>query len=221
MKSTGIIAFCGSKSAGKSTSYEMFKEFYNGEMEELAFAGHLKTTCSDVFDIEMKYFLEPDLKEVELEAFINLKGDHVEQILKQFNVDNYTFDDHVRPHIGQVFETPRQLLQYVGTEVLHPIDPLIHAKILLQKRDPNKLTVVTDLRFEAEFHFMKETLGEEFTPVYIKNSRAELMAQSDPHPSERQMTLFKDKCFIIPNEDTKEDLKNKLSSFVDGLFKGS
>lgn len=220
MKTNGVIAFCGSKGAGKSTSYEMFKKLFNGETEEIALAGHLKEVCSRVFNIDVKYFIDPSLKEVELDSYINVRADHIAKIFTEFNVsdDSYNYDKNIRPHIGQVFETPRQILQYVGTEVLHPIDPLIHVKIALTKKSKDKLTVVTDLRFVAEFEYFTETLDKSFTPVYVKNSKAELEASTDMHPSERQLSLFKNKCYKLMNETSLDELRQNLSTLVSQLF---
>ena len=176
MKSTGVIAFCGSKGSGKSTSYQLFKEFYQGETEEIAIAGHLKDVCSKVFQVEMKHFTEPSLKEVEFDGYRILTRTNIEAVYKAFDLDNIDFDTQVRPFMGKVLETPRKLLQYIGTELLHPIDPLIHIKVALAKKDLTKLTVVTDLRFLAEFNYFGETLNADFTPVYIKRSSAEAQA---------------------------------------------
>lgn len=193
----GIIAFCGAKYAGKDTSANIFRENYTGPTEQLAFAGHLKNTCSKVFNIDMKYFTDPSLKEVELDSYINLTKENVEQVLKEFNVTQFTFNAHVRPHVGEVFDTPRRLLQYVGTEVLHPLDPLIHVKATLRNKDPNKLSIITDLRFVQEFAFMKSQDG--FLPVYVHNLSAETRAAGDAHASEKQVLLFKDECLKLDN----------------------
>lgn len=222
MKKTGVLAFCGSKGSGKSTAYSMFKNIFHNEIEELALAGHLKKVCSTVFGVDMKYFLEPELKETELEEYKVLQSQHIEKILNLFEVDEskYSYNAHIRPHIGQVFETPRSILQYVGTEVLHPIDPLIHAKMVLDKKDPNKLTVVTDLRFKNEFEFFNKELKYNFTPIYIKNSKAELAASIDPHPSETQLHTFKEKCYRLPNESSKSELRRRLYLLSHELFGG-
>lgn len=217
----GIIAFCGSKGSGKSTSYEIFKNMYTDEIEELALAGHLKEVCSKVFNIDMKYFLDPKLKEVELENYVILTKPSIEAVLKNFNVSDFDYDKHIRPHVGQVFETPRRVLQYVGTEILHPIDPLIHAKFVLNKKDCNKLTVVTDLRFVAEFDFLNKSLSNNFIPVYVKNSKAELEASTDAHPSERELSLFKDKCYKLNNETSLSDLENRINVLLKDMFKGN
>lgn len=209
---TGIIAFCGSKGGGKSTSATMLKELFSGPTEELAFAGHLKTTCSKVFTIEMKYFLDPALKEVELDVYVVLNKETIEAVFKEFCIPCFTYDKHVRPHIGQVFDTPRQVLQYIGTEVLHPIDPLIHAKMTIKNKNPDVLTVITDLRFKQEFDFLKGYSG--FIPVYVSNDKAESFAGSDSHKSEKDLQLFKHECIKLDNNGNLTDLRLKLTELL-------
>lgn len=212
----GIIAFCGSKGSGKSTSATLFKDLYKGPQEELAFASHLKNSCSKVFNIEMKYFLDPNLKEVELDNYVTLTRKNIEQVLKLFEVTDFDFDKHVRPHMGQVFDRPRTLLQYIGTELLHPIDPLIHVKITLRYKDPEKLSIVTDLRFIQEFNELKKR--DDFLPVYVFNLKAENAAQSDTHASERQLKLFKDECLKMDNNLSIGDLTAKIRAIVEEYY---
>lgn len=208
----GIIAFCGSKGSGKSTSASIFKQLYTGPTEELAFAGHLKEVCSKVFNVDMKYFINPDLKEKELDNYVTLNRENIEAVLKGFYITDFAYDKHVRGHITRVFDTPRTLLQYIGTEVLHPLDPLIHVKTTLRNKDPNKLSVITDLRFTQEFNFMKERI--DFLPIYVQNNKAEMSASSDPHPSERQLLLFKDFCQRMENNGDLTSLTDKLKKVI-------
>lgn len=209
---TGIIAFCGSKGGGKSTSATILKELFQGPTEELAFAGHLKDVCSKVFSIDMKYFLDPALKEVELDTYIVLSKENIEAVFKLFDIIDYTYDKHVRPHVGQVFDTPRQVLQYIGTEVLHPIDPLIHAKMTLKNKNPNVLTLITDLRFKQEFDFIKDQPN--FIPVYVSNDKAESFAGTDGHKSERELQLFKHECTRLDNNGNLTDLRSNLTNLL-------
>lgn len=210
---TGIMAFCGSKGAGKDTSANMIKELVtDGPVETLAFAGHLKAVCSKVFNIEMKYFTDPSLKEVELDTYVVLGKDNIEAVFKAFDITEYTYDQHVRPHVGQVFDTPRQVLQYIGTEVLHPIDPLIHAKMTLKNKNPNALTLITDLRFQQEFDYVKNSPG--FMAVYVANDKAESFAGSDGHKSEKELQLFKHECVRVDNNGSLTDLKVKLTALL-------
>ena len=218
MRNNGVIAFCGSKGAGKSTSSVLFNTVARLETEEIAIAGHLKTSCAEAFLLSMNLFLDPTLKEVELENFIVLDKANIESVLTLFDIKDFNYNSHVRPHIGRIIRTPRGLLQYIGTEVLHPIDPLIHAKIAIKNKNPNKLTTITDLRFVEEFNFFKTQLGDNFTPVYVKNSKAEIAASVDPHPSERQLALFKNKCYLLDNEHSIDLLKVGITKLIAEVF---
>lgn len=213
----GVIAFCGSKGSGKSTSAIVFKDLVGVPTEEIAIAGHLKEACARVFSVEYDKFINPKLKEVELEDFIVLDAKNLKALLAEFLVKDYNYDSVVRPHIGRVLRTPRGLLQYIGTEVLHSIDPLIHVKVAFQKKDPTKITIITDLRFVAEFEYFNSS--ESFLPVYVKNAAAELTASVDAHPSERQFELFKARCYLLNNEGSMADLNVEISKLIQEVVK--
>lgn len=208
-----IVAFCGAKESGKSTSGTLFKDLYKGPTEEIAFAGHLKTTCSKVFGLEMKYFLDTKLKESELNSYIRLTKEVIEDVFKEFQITEYSYDQHIRPHIGQVFDTPRKLLQYIGTDLLHPIDKLIHINFALKNLNPNVITVITDLRFPQEFDVLYAR--EDFLPVHVYNIKAEAAAMSDSHASERGWQTFKEKCVQIDNNGSLEALRSNLQSVIE------
>lgn len=213
---TGVIAFCGSKGSGKSTSATIFKELFVGPTEELAFAGHLKNVCSKVFSVDMENFINPALKERELDTYVVLNKTNIDQVFKAFNIDLFTFDDHIRPHMGQIFDTPRQLLQYIGTNLLHPLDPLIHVKMTMALKDPDKLTILTDLRFSQEFDFLCQRL--DFLPVYVYNPHAEYAASGDLHPSETQLQTFKGKCEKVENIGDFEMLRTNLKEIIKDFY---
>lgn len=207
-----LVAFCGAKESGKSTSALVFKDLVNIATKEVAFAGHLKEACSRVFNIEMKYFLDTKLKESEMENYIRLTKELIESVFSEFEITQYEYDKHVRPHMGQVFDTPRKLLQYVGTELLHPLDKLIHVNFALKKVDPNVITLVTDLRFPQEFDALYGR--EDFLPVYVSNIKAELAAETDSHASEKGWQKFKDRCVILDNNGTLADLTANIKKLI-------
>lgn len=207
-----LVAFCGAKESGKSTSAELFRQMVNAATEEVAFAGHLKVTCSKVFNIEMKYFLDTKLKESELDSYIRLTKEAIEQIFAEFDIQEYDYDKHIRPHMGQVFDTPRKLLQYVGTEVLHPLDKNIHVNITLKRLNPAAITVATDLRFPQEFEALHGRDG--FLPIYVDNKKAEDAASIDSHASERGWQQFKDRCIRLDNNGSLAELTENLRNII-------
>lgn len=212
-----VVAFCGSKGSGKSTSASIFKERLSTPVEEMALAGHLKDVCSRVFGLDLELFLNPKLKEVELEDFVVLDRGHLKGVMNQFSITEYD-DTNIRPHIGRIFRTPRQILQYIGTEVLHPIDPLIHVKMAMRKRDVEKATLITDLRFAAEFDYLRLNYPDEFFPVYVKNSSAEVAASVDSHASEREYEQFKTKCTVVNNESSMGDLTCRIDALIESMI---
>jgi len=212
-----IIAFCGSKGSGKSTSALVFKELVTTAVEEIAIAGHLKEVSAAVFRIDYNCFIDPKLKEVELDEYIVLDSKRLEQVLIAFNLIGLDSDKYVRPHVGHIMRTPRQLLQYIGTEFLHPIDSLVHIKMAMRKKDPNKITLITDLRFVTEFNYLKDNHETDFLPVYVKNAAAELTASVDSHASERQYVEFVSRCRVLNNEGSLQDLRSNIDQMVKEL----
>lgn len=212
-----LIAFCGSKFSGKSTSATIFKNFNESQVEELALASFLKLYCAEVFHVPLEYFLNPDLKEKELDTLVFLDHSNLVELVEKFGC-SYDHEAHIRPHVGKVLTTPRALLQYIGTDVLHPIDRLVHVKNLIKQKDPRKTTVVTDLRFKHEFDFFKNYFKETFYPVFVDNRVAQSKAQSDGHKSETEVFEFKNQCRIIDNNSTLAELEGRIKELYNEVY---
>ena len=207
-----IVAFAGAKESGKSTSADLFKTLVTEATREVAFAGHLKVVCSEVFGIEMKHFLDTKLKEAEMDKYVHLTRDNIAAVFEKFEITEFDHDTHVRKHLGQVFDTPRKLLQYIGTDLLHPLDKLIHINFALKKVDPNVITLVTDLRFPQEFDALYGR--EDFVPVHVHNIKAELAAEVDSHASEKGWQKFKDRCYRLDNNGSLTELTENLKTLI-------
>lgn len=221
MNKNGIVAFCGAKFSGKSTSATIFQEMIGTQTEEIAIAGHLKEVCARIFNIPLNDFLDPAKKELELETYVVLDGAQLTSVLNQFGIETVDYGKVIRPHVGRIIQTPRKLLQYIGTEVLHPVDPLIHVKNALAKKNPEKLTLITDLRFPAEFEHFVATATEAipFMPVYVKNTAAEVQADADGHASEMGYKQFVNRCSKIDNEAKNiPNLRLEIAALIGDIY---
>lgn len=215
-----IVAFAGSKGAGKSTAFETLRNNYK-DVYDVTLAGHLKMVCSKVFNLDEKLFHDQNLKEAPLADPITLQAKEIEDVLILFSLirdKDYNYDNHIRPHVGKLIETPRQLLQYMGTDVLHPIDSLIHANYVTKNLPKDGLIVITDLRFANEFDFFYNNYKEEFTPYHINNLKAERMAEGDTHPSETDRHKFKHLCTQLDNNGTIYQFKGLIKSKIEELY---
>ncbi len=207
-----IVAFAGSKGSGKTTAFEEVLNNFPG-VTELTFAGKLKNVCSEIFNLDQSKLHLQDYKEKYLDEPVNLEKEQLTKIIEAFG---YTadYDTHVRSHVGMILETPRQLLQYIGTDVLHKVDPEIHIKSVLKQLPNDGLVVITDLRFKQEFDYFNDNFKGEFVPFYINNNKAEVAAEGDTHKSEKDLQTFKHKCVLINNNLSLEDYKKLIVKSV-------
>lgn len=211
-----IIGLIGAKGAGKTTAYEAICEVQ--KVEEFTLAEKLKNVCSQVFEVERKAFDSHKLKE---KFFITpklLSENLIRQIYSQYNIEP-NYDSHIRPHIGTLLNTPRQVVQYVGTELLRAYDPDIHCKGVIRGAK-QKVGVVTDIRFPNEYIYFFKNF-QKFIPIYIKNSAAEIAASKDQHPSEIHTgSLAKKAMITVENDKDLQTFKNKVRIEFEKILRG-
>ncbi len=214
-----IIGLAGVKQSGKSTIAGLIKEsFYS---KESAFADKLKNTCSQVFDIPLDYFHNQKLKEVPLSTSAVLDKNNIASILSLYNINPYELDpivftDRVKQYsnlFGKSLQTPRDILQIVGTEVLRKADTQIHCKNLQIHDDA--ITIVSDVRFPNEYDYLSNLPSDTyfFLPIYVNRKEAEEKAIGG-HSSETSVFLFKDKCRVIDNNFTLQETKQQVISLL-------
>lgn len=207
-----IIAFTGVKQAGKTTSFNIVREIYPDAIE-VTIAAKLKDVCAQVFEIPRDHFDNQDVKEKEMATTVYLNQQKIEAVIRGFGYEP-NYDAHVRKHIGMTLHTPRQVAQYIGTEVLRVVDTNIHCATVIRNLPEDGLFVVTDMRFPNEFSFFKNHEPENFYPFYISNRSAEAALGPNSHSSETMVLEIAKNCTPIDNNGSLGDLRNNLVSAV-------
>lgn len=209
--STKIIAFCGVKGSGKSTAASLLEAELRAQrlaVESWAIAGKLKDVCSEVFGIAISDMEDPVLKEAPFLVPSTLSATELNYIYEAFGIHDASYNEFIRKHVGKTLYSPREILQYIGTECLRSISGDIHVATMLQniheQTTGDPLIIVTDLRFENEYSLMETCLEKNFFPVYVSNRNAE--AAQSTHPSEVEYLQFKDRCFLLDNNGTLGEL---------------
>jgi hypothetical protein len=210
-----IVALTGVKTSGKSTAFTFLKDAFP-EIVEIQLAKKIKDECARIFGVERVLFDDPARKEVELDTPVYLSQEKVEAMIKAYGYEP-DYDKHVRPHVGVVLESPRRVAQYIGTEVLRNVDTDIHCVGATMGLPDDGVFVVTDMRFLSEFDFFKRKFTFDFFPFYIQSDRAELSA-TDPHPSEVQVRDVAKMCKKIPNNGSREELKERIVGEVEEIL---
>lgn len=206
-----IFGLIGAKSSGKTTAFDFIKELI--PVQEITLAGKLKDVCAEIFCIPRHHFDDHRYKERELDAPVFLTTKLLMQIYDYyFRYPDY--DKYIRPHVGMILYTPRQIAQYIGTEVLRAVDTDIHCMAATEITDGG-VWVVTDMRFVSEYKFFKERWPELFYPIYIRNPGAEIAAARDQHASEQGLKeLVKLPIRTIANETTIQAFQENIRSYV-------
>jgi energy-coupling factor transporter ATP-binding protein EcfA2 len=212
-----IIGLIGAKGSGKSTFAAMAKEAFPSVYVG-ALADKLKLVCSKITGIYLDDFSDPTRKERFIGRALSLGEEDVASALDSFGIVPVV--DNVKPHIDARFYTPRQIAQYVGTEILRSQDADIHCKGLMSIVPAGTVLIVTDIRFPNELKFFYEG-QDKFVPVYIHNSSAEKRAMSDTHESERHIANMTQKVAsnnVVFNNGSMEQLKEQMLAILRPLM---
>ena len=107
------------------------------------------------------------------------------------------------------FTTVRQLLQYVGTEVIRGYDPNWHIKKIRQMINPYQNYVLDDLRFPNEKEFIEEMHGDTW---YICRPKLDNVINHVSETSLKWQDFGKN---VIINDSSVENFKFKWGTFIE------
>lgn len=200
-----IIAFVGKARSGKDTAANYLRE--KGIIEEKEqLARWLKVTCAELFDLPLALLeglqgdREAPLAEPKIftaEQFMKIR----EQVHPTYNLLK------ALPLVGKTLRTPREILQFIGADVVRQLDPDFHIKSLAQRIDPKKVTAVTDVRFPNELLGLKKR-GAYL--VYVSRPTVKLVGSAGGHISERADALAPLCDYRLTNDGTLEEFLEKI-----------
>jgi hypothetical protein len=193
-----IISISGRKLSGKTT---LANEAIKRGFIKISFADKLKKITSELINCPIEDLSDPVKKEEKFEKpiyWLDLQSD-LEKIL------NLSLPDDIE---NILLESKRDVLQFVGTEVLRRVDSEYHVNSLKEQIESNKNYVTDDCRFLNEFELLSG-LGADCILVM----RPSHMVYSN-HESETSLNrkYFKK---IIKNNQSKEKFIEMFNRFLD------
>lgn len=146
-----IIALGGRMGSGKSV---LSSELIKSGFIKISFADALKNILSQTFSIEIDKFYSTDEKskifnipicinKISIEKICNFYNINPEDILSQISSDKYIY-------------SLRDLMQYVGTDILRKYDYNIHITKTIESIDLSKNYVCDDVRYLNELNCLKQ-----------------------------------------------------------------
>jgi hypothetical protein len=218
-----IMGLAGEMGSGKDTAANYLVEHHG--FTKLAFADNLKEMCKNAFDLTDEDVYGEVGKFRKFETPIELGYEHIRRILLWAGEDcneGFKITNGVRNStllfLGTKFETPRNILQFVGTEICRDlVNKDYHALVVKFKIDKLglKKVAISDSRFPNERNAIKKWGG---TNVLIKGRTTE-QAASDSHKSHKsENSLGADSEYdtVIINDGTLEDLYKDVFLAIKG-----
>jgi hypothetical protein len=210
-----VIGMCGPKQSGKDTTASMMKKSIPG-LENLALAGYLKDVCSAVFNVNREYFDHQKMKETLFPVVKLVEEKNLLQVLGLYA----TFLDDSSIWYGlpetlpsTIVRTPRELLQFIGTDILRTYRPDIHLDVAAKSASPSGSYVITDCRFQNEIKWVQRQGGKVF---YIDRPEAEKRMFESSHISEKGIADLRFKCdYVIQNYGSLEELAINVKSALE------
>lgn len=145
-----IIAFSGRIGSGKS---ELAKICQNKGFEKLYFALPLKQLVANLIHVGIEDI--NSLKNVE-KKYKFTKKDYI-YLSNETNIPFETIRDEMK---NVKLNTVRQLLQFIGTDIIRKYNPNWHVNKIKTMIDKNKNYVFDDVRFPNELKLIKELGGD-------------------------------------------------------------
>lgn len=179
-RSKAIIAITGRKGHGKDTLAKIIArcpppagKSWKGEWLITHFADPLKQMTKAVFGLTDRDLYTAEGKEAPLPKPIEL--DMYLRGMRQITGAD------VRPR-GMIAHTPRQVLQFFGTEYVRAVSPSYWFDQLALNIRGHQKVLIPDLRFQNEAKFVRSLEG-----VVVRVTRIDLSSSDDAHASEAEI----------------------------------
>jgi hypothetical protein len=187
-----LIGISGKATAGKDTFADfLLEEFSEYNMIKIAYADSLKRKLMNEFDLSWEQ-VYGTLKEVPDERYRKPIRPFCCGLGKSELPSNYW--------------TPREIMQFVGTDCYRHVDPMFWVKALYKHLDNENIknAIVTDCRFISEVDAVLDRGGHH---IRIFRDDADKI-HGTTHQSEVDLDNYEDVDFKIYNNGTIEELKS-------------
>lgn len=204
-----IVGFNGSKGSGKSTASKFLED--NGFLK-VSFAAPLKEMTAKVFKKSLSIFSDPDKKDKRLFPNSIVTSEQANNIVREGR-RLWSFDDYASERIkmkltGFYYDTPRQLLQFIGDDCFRQcVDSNFWVNVIKKKLRPNVKYVIEDVRYDNEVEYILNSSG-----IVVKIVRDGL--PNDGHSSERGISKYS---VIINNNSSLEDFDSNIKVILNDV----
>ena len=143
-----IIGFCGRLQSGKSTIANVCEEF---GYKRIYFAQPLKELCGNLLNVNIEKLNKLKVENTPINFILN--KDICEKISQQTLIPIEVIEGIC---LDKQVDTVRDLLQFVGTDIIRKYNKDWHVNKIREMLKPNQKYVIDDVRFQNEKELLEE-----------------------------------------------------------------
>ena len=216
-----VIAIAGRALAGKDT-FARFLMKADPIFSNIALADNLKVLCQIVFQLPPYLTDTQEGKVTPLVPPIEITKQDAWRIIQFMELTHKTQlceksdrdFDFVMRQLPMTITTPRQLLQFVGTEICRALIPTYHMDVLLRKISgayaADRIWLVTDCRFPNE----RRGFVAQAQTKTVLIERESAAAKTDTHASENGLGDSSEYDYVVKNNVTLAELEDLAHVFT-------
>jgi hypothetical protein len=214
-----VLGLSGAALAGKDTvaDYLISEHGWTGK---LSFAKNLKDMCREVFDLSEEDVETQEGKKRRIGPPIQFSNYHFNSIinwmLRTHSSKSILTDSlgSVQNLTGKRLKSPREVLQFVGTDICRALVPTYHVDIILNSAAREGNWVITDVRFPNEGDLVLDVLKGAVVNINRASSSEGIVDMT--HLSETAMKQWGRYTDIIDNsKDGLEFLFEEVNEFLE------
>jgi hypothetical protein len=214
-----VLGLSGPARAGKDTVADFLIQNH-GWTGKLSFARNLKNMCKSIFELSESDVETQEGKKRKFDSPIIFTQSQLGAIMywmaqthPNAKIDNEVHTA-VKSLLGRELNTPREILQIVGTNVCRALVPTYHVDIVLKDAQVEGLWIITDVRFPNEADLILDEL--EGSVVNVSRDIDNEGAVDMTHPSETAMKQWGRFADTVDNsKDGLDYLFKEVSEFLE------
>jgi hypothetical protein len=209
-----IIGISGKALSGKDTIANFLVS--NGYIDrKIGFGDNLKHACKNIFNLSDDDLFTQNGKKTPFDTPLVSNMATIENIVSWMSITHdITLENTSVDHLlGIELFRPRDVLQFVGTDVMRYLCPTYHSDVVFSSIKGGESIVISDVRFPNEADLVSSLGGWSVRvnrPIWLREKHG-IVLDTD-HPSETSLDHYERFSFIINNNS--DDLQTLYSQIV-------
>ena len=193
-----ILGLSGKSLSGKDTAAD-FLVSEMGWNRKSSFSDNLKNICKKIFNLSDIQTRTQEGKKSLIPTITFDRDMHLIPILRELKKSGYTHDARdFNGLLGKKLSSPREILQFVGTDVIRFFYPEYHCISLMQSVSLKEKVVISDVRFPNEAEAILSRGGKLVRLVRLSGVEKR-NSNSSRHLSETALDNWKDWDYVLKN----------------------